>query len=372
MSFSDSAKVARTTSRNRFLRRARAALICGGVAMALLQLGLCLALERWPQVRYPEYGFKLARLRERMMESPARPLVVLMGSSRTEVGLRAEKFDLTSEQPLVFNFALAGAGPIQHLMLLEDLLAEGIHPDRLAMEVHPLFLNQICGALREEARIDIHRLGPADLAVLAQYSEAPNQMRQKWWKWRLLPSHAFRHQLLDCCWSDWCAGIKQYGGFSHLGPLGWLPFPARPANEAEHKKMLDHARWEYKDFKGFEFEVTEEPDRAMRTLLWLCRQHQICMTMYIMPEGSQFQEVYPPDARARVDEYLAKLRREYDFDLYDATGWMRDDAFADSHHLLPEAADEFSRRFAREILRPALGLDDGSHMAEGVTQVERR
>lgn len=325
--------------------------------MVVIQLGLSLALDLKPEIRHPEYGFKLALLRQRLQESPGRQLVVLMGSSRTEVGLQAEKFDLAAagEGPLVFNFALAGAGPIQHLMLLHDLSEEGICPDRLAIEVHPLFLNQICGALREEARIDVHRLGPTGLDVLAQYSEAPAQLRRTWWKWRLVPAHAFRHQFLDCCCSTLCAGPKQYAGFSHLSPLGWLPFP-RASNKDEREKMLAHARWEYKDFKAFDFQVTEEPDRAMRMLLTFCRDRKIGVTFYIMPEGSEFQVVYPAEARGRVSAYLTKLRQEYDFDLYDATGWMSDASFADSHHLLPEAAEEFSQRFAREILRPTLGL----------------
>lgn len=361
MSIPNAALASTTPYRPHLLTRARSTLACGAVAMVLLQLGLSLALELRPQIRYPEYGFKLARLRERLRESSGRPLVLLMGSSRTEVGLRAEKFDLAAGEqgPLIFNFALAGAGPIQHLMLLEDLLKEGICPDRLAIEVHPLFLNQICGALREEARIDVHRLGPTDLTVLAQYSEAPSQLRQQWWKWRLVPAHAFRHQLLDCCCSTLCAGPKQYGGFSHLGPLGWLPFPVRATNKDEHEKMLEHARWEYKDFKAFDFQVTEEPDRAMRTLLSLCRDRAIGVTFYIMPEGSEFQVVYPAEARPRVNAYLAKLRREYEFDLYDATGWMSDASFADSHHLLPEAAEQFSQRFARDILCPSLAMDCG-------------
>jgi len=345
--------------------------------MAVLQLGLSLALEHWPQIRYPEYGFKLARLRQRIRELPDQPRVLLMGSSRTEVGVRAEQFDLppTAQSPLVFNFALSSAGPVQHLMLLEALLAEGLRFDRLLLEVHPLFLNQVWGNLREEARIDVHHLGPADLAVLARYSEHPDVLRRTWWKWRLVPSHAFRHQLLDCWRSDWCSDAGQYDGFSHVGPLGWLPFPLRAANEQEHQRMLEHARWEYKNFKNFDFDVTEEPDRALRSLLSLCREHGIGVTMYLMPEGSQFQEVYPPHARERVDAYLAKLRREYDFDLVDATGWMNDDAFADSHHLLPEAADEFSQRFAREIVGPSLRLDEGGrrqHLARIIQRPAQR
>lgn len=363
--------------RRKLVHRARSILAWGAVAMAIAQLSLSLALELWPQIRYPEYGFKLARLYERMRESSGRPLVVLMGSSRTEVGLQAEQFDLPAEgqRPLVFNFALSGAGPIQHLMLLEDLLHEGIRPDRLAIEVHPLFLNQLCGALREEARIDVHRLGPADLAVLAQYSEAPAQLRLNWWQCRLVPAHAFRNQLLDCCCPEISAGTKQYGGFSQLSSLGWLPFP-RAATKEQQEKMLEHALWEYKDFKLFDFQVTEEPDRATRTLLSLCRDRAIGVTFYIMPEGSEFQVVYPTEARPRVAAYLAKLRQEYDFELYDASGWMSDASFADSHHLLPEAAEEFSQRFGREILAPSMGMDGGdsrrSYVAARPTEPERR
>lgn len=337
--------------------RARLALLWAGVMMAALQFSLALALERWPQIRYPEFGFKLAQLRQRLAELPEQPLVLLFGSSRTEVGVCAEKFDFSTaaRPPMVFNFALSSAGPIQHLMLLESLLSEGVCCNHLFVEVHPLFLNQVWGNLREEARIDIHHLGPSDLAVLTQFSENSRELRRTWWKGRLLPSHAFRHQWLDCWRSPWCAGVKQYEGFSRVGPLGWLPFPLRAKNEEEHQKMLEHTRWDYKNFKNFDFQVTEEPDRALRKLLSICRDRQIGVTLYLMPEGSEFQPIYPPHSRERVDTYLAKLGQEFDFQLIDASGWMSDASFADGHHLLPEAAHDFSQRFAREILAPSLG-----------------
>jgi len=309
-------------------------------------------VAQWPQIRDPEHGFKLARLREQLVAKPDRPLVLLLGSSRSGVGLDPQQFGADragNPPPLVFNFALSGAGPIRHLMLLRTLLDEGVRPQRLLLELHPLFLNQGGGTLREECRIDVHRLDRVAMETLADYSLAPDATRHRWWEGRLLVAHGNRHEVLDWLLPRLCARFPQYKIFRQINSWGWLAFPGRAKNEEARRKLVERAHLEYRDsFPNFA--VTSEPDRALRALLNLCREQGIGVTMYIMPEGSEFRGWYPAGARQEVAEYLGRLQREYGFGLHDLTDSMPDESFADSHHLLPEVVAMFSTKFAREVM----------------------
>ncbi|HWB11629.1 MAG TPA: hypothetical protein VG826_20530 [Pirellulales bacterium] len=350
-------------------RRAQAVLSCCLLAAIGLQGILHVAVAHWPQIQDPEYGFKLARLREQLAEKPDRPLILLFGSSRSGVGLDPRQFGVEQTgdaSPLVFNFALSGAGPVRHLMLLRTLLNEGVRPQRLLLELHPLFLNQGCGALREECRIDVHRLDRTAMETLADYSLDPQVTRRRWWEGRLLIAHGNRHELLDCLLPRLCARFPQYNIFRQINSWGWLAFPSRGRNEESRRKLVERARLEYRDsFPNFV--VTSDPDRALREMLTLCRREGVAVTMYLMPEGSEFRSWYPPDVRRQVEEYLGQLKREYAFDLYDLSSSMPDESFADSHHLLPEVVARFSTKFAIEVMAPAspdAAPIDGGYVAE--------
>ncbi|HEV3343784.1 MAG TPA: hypothetical protein VG125_25650 [Pirellulales bacterium] len=337
---------------NLLRRRAQTVLACCLLAAVALQGVLYVVMAQWPQIRDPEYGFKLARLREQLAEKPDRPLILLFGSSRSGVGLDPRQFGADragDAPPLVFNFALSGAGPIRHLMLLRTLLDQQVRPRRLLLELHPLFLNQGCGALREECRIDVHRLDRVAMETLADYSLDPEGARRRWWEGRLLVAHGNRHELLDCLLPKLCARFPQYNIFRQINSWGWLAFPGRAKDEDGRQKLVERARAEYRDsFPNFA--VTGEPDRALHALLSLCREKGITVTIYIMPEGSEFRSWYPSGARQQVSEYLGGLKREYSFDLHDLTSSMPDESFADSHHLLPEVVARFSTRFALEVM----------------------
>jgi hypothetical protein len=341
-----------TTPADRQRRRSHAALAWCLLTFVGLQSALYLAIDRWPQIRDPEYGFKLARLREQLGEAPGRPLILVIGSSRSGVGLdpRQFAFDRSADRaPIMFNFAQCGAGPIQHLMLLRTLLEAGIHPQRILLELHPLFLNQGCGALREESRIDIRRLNRSAIETLADYSLDPARLRYEWWKGRLLAAFGQRHQLLDCLLPQFCARKPQYGAFRQINAWGWLAFTGRTKNEDARRALVERARQEYRDAFPH-FAVTGDADRALRALLSTCQCERITVSLYIMPEGSEFRDLYPAPVRPQVEEYLSRLKADYSFELHDFTTAMPDEAFADSHHLLPDAVARFSTMFAQEVI----------------------
>src|SRR5438034_964854 len=153
--------------------RARGGLAWGLACFALLQLALAIDMDRWqPELRDPEFGYKLMRLKERLAEEPGRPLMVVIGSSRAGLGICPEVFSnyRIKDAPIVFNLAMTGAGPVTELMCLRRLLASGIHPSSIILEVLPPILHQD-RAWSEWVWLDINRLGSQDLPIIRDYAD---------------------------------------------------------------------------------------------------------------------------------------------------------------------------------------------------------
>ncbi|HEV7224494.1 MAG TPA: hypothetical protein VGN42_17430 [Pirellulales bacterium] len=343
--------------RRRLARRSYRSLLCGLASFALLQAALSVAIDRWlPVLRDPEYGHKLARLCARRREQPDRPLVLVLGSSRSAMGLRPEALsaalDSPGAAPLVFNFGMTGYGPLQELALFHRLLRTGIRPERVLIEVHPLLLHQEHG-YGEESWLSVSSLEWGDVSRLTRYLSHPDEVRRKWFESRLAPWYSRRFMILDQFAPRWVAPESRQNAWTLLDPQGWLPHHRLTVTAEEYRQGQDHARREYgpalKDFR-----VTPLADRALRELLDACAKESIPAALFVMPEGSEFRGWYAPSARQEIDEYLAGLGRQYGCPCYDATSWCSDEEFWDGHHLLPGGAARFSARFGRDALAPFL------------------
>src|SRR5262245_63724297 len=116
----------------------------GAAAFALGQLALAVSVDRFlPEVRDPEFAAKARRLRARLAELPGRPLMLMLGSSRTMNGFCAAMLcgHPGDDRPVAFNFAVPGGGPFMQRICFERLRAGGIKPDILLIELLPAFYN---------------------------------------------------------------------------------------------------------------------------------------------------------------------------------------------------------------------------------------
>ena len=339
-------------SRNPLMnRRARSSLIAAVLFFVGLQVSATIVFDRFrPELRDPEYGCKLSALKDQIAANPARPLLLALGSSRTEMGLRPEALPQSTEdnsvKPLLFNFGLSGAGPVQELLVFRRLLSEGIRPARLLVEVLPPALNEDC----EVERTATHRLAWQDLEVIRRYAADPDSIYRQWLEAACSPWYSHRHCLLSHYAPAWLAWqSRQDHVWRNMDEQGWLRYPHESLPEDRRRRETERARFEYA-FRLHDFAVVDVPNRALRELLELCKTVAIPVTLYVMPEGSEFRSWYTPAARARVNSYLESLKGEFALDLIDAREWSQDDEFIDSHHLLPRGALEFSRRFQQRIL----------------------
>jgi hypothetical protein len=334
----------------------------GVASFVVLQLVLTLAREGWlPELRDPPFGAKIKYLAKRTRQAPNPPTtVVMLGSSRTAFGFRAKLLEapLTQAQRwpvVVFNFGIYGAGPVSQLLYLNELLARGIRPDLLLIEVAPMFLDD--QSEREEiSRLPADRLGRRDLAVVERYRGPPNVgLRADWWRAAAVPVYAHRIVILsellpvllprylriECCRTiDDSGWLRLQLAARYLTPEGRQG--RRESVRAELAPALGRLRT---DGKGIQ---------ALRELLTLARRKGISAALILMPEGPYFRESYPPGSWQCVCSLMESLHREFGCPLINCREWIAEEGFVDSHHLLPEGAAVFTERLGREAILPLL------------------
>lgn len=335
---------------------ARAAVLWGVVLLGLSQLALAVLLEVRPEIRDPEYGIKLARLRALLASAPGRPLVLVLGSSRAAMGFRPDIFAAAASWAPschVFNFAMVGGGPLTELLCLRRLLQHEIRPEHLLLEVWPPYLRHY----QEQENLCKRGLRWDDLPAISRHFSPPRAAYARWRQEQLLPSFQQRFELVTWLAPSWLPEPKREGErfWRGLDAGGWLPYPWERGGPDTYRRRIDATRAAFRQiFDNFTISPTAE--QVFPELLDLCRQAHIAVTLLIMPEGSEFRSWYTPMAHVHSDAFIHKLCLEYGLPLIDARRWIADEYLADSFHLFPEGAHDFSARLGREM--PAL-LQEG-------------
>ncbi len=321
---------------------ARSDVLWGIAFFFTIQIAIAVALDRsWSSVRDPEYGTKLRFLRE-LTQADSRPLILMLGSSRTLNGLRPDCLPRQAAMPRAFNFGLTSHGPLQQLLCLKRLRADGMRPDGLVLELAPMLL---C----ERTRVPLERQKFTDLARLSDYEADWLSMYWHWFQSRAVPSFSYRYSLMSRYRPNWLTWEQRKDGFwTQTDRDGW--YAHQIATAANHSLSLDSARQSYRPLLQ-SYLVNPLQDRALRETLAYAKGEKIPVAVLLMPEGPIFQSWYSEETRNRINGYLAELRETYSVPVIDGRSWIPDESFfADSHHLTPDGATRFTRRFADEVL----------------------
>jgi hypothetical protein len=357
----------------RLTGRGRAALLWTLIFFAAGQAALGLYLNRrHPEMCDPNFTLRLRALRERMAEAPGRPLAVFIGSSRAAGGVVPDAIapeSSMSRDPVIFNFALVGAGPIRHLMTLRRLCASGLQPDWLFLEVWAPGLPQI-PPFSDESTV----FGPdvywPDITVAARLYGRPWKVAGTVLEARAAPAIHYRLQLL----TRYAHELLPYDSpppeilsarfaWCTLDRSGWLRlFYDRPGPE-QFARELEGTRRAIQPLVAERFRISPVADKALRSLLDECRARRIRTALFLMPEHSAMRGWYLSSTRATERAYLGRLRDEYGVPVIDAREWLADEDFVDSCHLLPRGARHFSERFGRVVYRPLLA---GQSLPHGI------
>jgi hypothetical protein len=367
-------------SRGRRLRqRSRAVLVWGFGLYAAAQLALVLALVFWhPTWTESWQAHKWEQLRQLTAREPDRPLVVMLGSSRTDGEFDAARFDGLpgpgGKPILAYNFGMPMAGPLRERLYLEEMLAAGIRPRAVLIEFVPILLNRRrAGMISEEDWTLAPWLSLSEVRSLWHYWSHPGRKGRDWLEARLAPWYAFRKDLIQSACTEW--------------------FPA-----AEDGRLLPAWHWKRwpHDARGFSIPRLFSPEeltpcwvgacerympslkhlepgplpvQALRDLLARCRREQIATVLIFMPESGMFRSWYRPGGLDEARHLFGELSREYGALAIDASEWISDWDFGDGHHLQGEGTQVFTD-WLIAALRPFLaGLREEGRPAATAARV---
>jgi hypothetical protein len=316
-----------------------------------LNIGGLVVVDRWPLLRDPEYVRLAERLRARAAGDRAATLVVMLGSSRTQIGLRArsleERLSGASGRPVVvFNFGMAGVGPVQQRITLGRLMHAELAPDVLLLEIHPALLDASTPEPPEARWTQLDRFARRELDALQDAGFPPARLdAERFLSWS---APLYRHRLSIVslaapAWLPWNIR-RQSPPVDDWGPRVGV-FPDAPE---DRRRGLDLMRAEYHDWLR-NARVGGRALAALEGALAACAGAGVRPIVVIMPESTMFRSWYSEALRASLDESMARLTRTYGAPVIDARTWASDDEFIDGHHLGPHGAAAFTDRLAAAL-----------------------
>ncbi|MGH7168718.1 MAG: DUF1574 family protein [Gemmataceae bacterium] len=346
------------TSANKGKRIVLWTLACFAVSQLVLSIYLD---KRQLEMRDPLYGYRLNRLRERLAKSPSPPLFLILGSSRVKYSIWPSALKLHAPkntfQPIVYNFGMNGMGTIRELMYFRRLLADGVRPNWILLEVWPPLWAE-AGFFREAHMIqgedDLHW---RDWPLVCRYFRRDVDVLRQALRRSFLPISDYRTPLLGSVLQTMLPReqIKEINRkVRQCSPDdrgGWFPLPweiktpeakrhAQKDGEEKIKPLLQPVR------------IDPRSDAALRELLTECRQRGIKVALILMPEPSRTRGWYTPRANAVVRDYLNQVQHDYPLPIIDTRTWVQDDDFMDTCHMGQNGIPAYCERLGRDVVQP--------------------
>ena len=337
-------------------RTARATLAFGLLFVLAAMVGMSAAIETVkPQWRDPEFGHRIVRLQQIQRESPGRPLVLVLGTSRTQNAFDPAAMGFPEERgsPLVFNFGQTGSPPLKVLLTLSRIIDSGIRPSAVVVEVMPVWLGTD-GPAEVQLHDSVPRLSAGDLRRLTPYCADPTVLRSRWLGARMAPWHVQRVVLMSHWLPRWLRwGERIDGQWDGMEPDGFVPYPHQFANPQHRAVATAHARREYAGaFDGFR--LADGSVRALYDLVARCRAEQISVAFVEPPVGRMFRDWFHPGVWASGVERFHALAHDLGVERFPPFEGLVDSDFIDGHHMLKNGAERYSRWLADMHLKPWL------------------
>jgi hypothetical protein len=334
-----------------FQRRHRKDLAWYVVGIVVVQLGLAVGIDQfWPAVRDPDFNDLVRIAHDRQADAPGRPLVLVLGSSRTQVALNARLLNTSTDPsaPLVLNWAIAGSGPLMQQTVVRRMLHAGIRPQRLFVEVIPAGMSIRDGAPLEERYLVGDRFTAAEVVHLTSRYAQPYRLLYPWFRARVLPVVRQQAELREALGID-VPVVPSSGYHAGRDKFGWTERSMSLTPE-QVQQMTQHAVEDYASALT-QPELAAGALRTLRDLLTLCQREHIPVTVVVSPESSAFRS-FAPEVAAQHLAAVASVAREAGVPVIDALTWVDDAGFYDGHHTLAGGATQFTERFRREALTP--------------------
>lgn len=305
----------------------------------------------------PSFAFKAELLHARIKQYPGHPVIVLLGSSRVDDGVRpgvaADRLKTDPKAPIVFNVGFGAAGLYREYTCLTRLIADGMKPQCVGVEILSPLLARNFETFADLPNM-IVRARRSEIGDLCTYGDKPAVTRSVWLQSRLNPFYKYGmvipHQTL--AWRLAPLPFMKKMEPEIYDPWGWYLGPAGPPPPAVYAQETTAAKAQYSKVFEQKFEVYPKCDESLRRIIELCRREGITVFLFRMPESDDFRTIYTPQAEEVINSYLANIGNEYHVPLIDGRLWLPGwENYEDGHHLNGAGAETFTRRFIAEVLK---------------------
>jgi len=306
------------------------------------------------------YHKRAALLRNRTPANSGYPKnMVILGSSRTELGVNAPLVENTIREKLardfvVINFSVTACAQETELLYWNRILNECKAPDMALIEVHPAFLNTKAGGGGVEFNSvvwPVERFLRHDLDYLERHaSDGRPNIRAEWIKMACFSFYKNRTSLLNSVFPALVPNEFK-GQVSILDKHGQLIIQDELLTSERQAKAMEHTRAQYYHLVR-EMDLRSSRTKALRELLQSCKERNVAVGLLLMPEGQEFRSWYGPGVWAKIQNHLHELAGEFGAEVFNAHEWMEESEFKDSHHLYQSGALRFTRRLADEKIVP--------------------
>lgn len=346
-----SVEAARSPVRRQVAKRT----VLWGVGLfAVTQLALGAAAELYPRLRDPLFGDKLVKLKRKVAAPDRRATVVMLGSSRTGLAFHGKRVEAALPGVTAFNYGVPASGPVTHLVYLDRLLAAGITPDLLLVEVLPSMLADRPDAPLERNWFFADRLTHPELGTVIRHGFDPATVRRRWAESVALPAYSLRFQLMSRISASWLPWQVRFDWSRGSDECGWGEMIQQQVTAADRTAGFARAKLEYEPVLA-NWVPGGPAAGALRELLNRCQERGVPVVLVLMPEAANFRALYPPAAVERLTAFTGGLSRETGVPVVNAREWLPDAGFHDGHHMLTVGANQFTDRLAREVIAPRLG-----------------
>lgn len=335
------------------MSRARRTLVSALALFALSQLAMNVAVDTVrPHWRDPEAAVRFAPL----SRPDARPLVVALGSSRTQMGFDPDSLGPLPGSPRVLNLAQAGGRLPTQLVSLRRLHRAGVRPAVVLIEILPASL---ADARPFEARLELQTLSLCDLVAVMPECADPASAWRDWLGTRVAPVRQFRFHVISDCGGGHLLPSSARTDFhkKQTRPGGWMPYFFETVSPKKRAVSLAADRAHYGPLVA-ELAITCEARALLATIAREAEARGAAVAFVVPPESPEFRSWYGPGANLRLAELLRELRESWP--VFDFRCAFEGGDFADGHHLLRHAAREYSRR-----LGACVGLGQGKSRGAG-------
>jgi hypothetical protein len=329
-------------------RRARCAILASLCVFVVVSLTFSVVIDRVkPEWRDPEYGRRLVAARQWQRDQPERPLVLVFGSSRAQMGISPREMDLCeASSPVVYNFGYRAATPLVSTMLLSRALDDGLRPRAIVIAVS---LNELHSEGEAEKRFASFgcRLSSRDMQRISPYVSV-SALRQsgatsRWNPWLTYGKRTacevfgFRDANTDC--DSW----------RKMDANGYVPFPMERMSANDREFLWNQAREQAVQSNDGVFALPAR--QALHDVVHRCRASGIAVAIVWAPESPTYRELYSATGLHAMESHTNWFRTELGVPVFAAANHLSETDFADGYHLTPTGAAKYSQWLTETHLR---------------------